>query len=99
MNDIPAWETGIPVIYSPCEIITGMKMDFKKHCQLNFGEYVEVHDESTPTNRMKSRMRPCVAGNLQGTYESIDINIGMKLKKRSCTCIPMHDVVIGKITQ
>ena len=90
-------------IYSPREIITGMKMDYKRHCRLSFGEYVEVHDEPTPTNEMTSRMRPCVAlgptGSLQGTYKFMDINPGMKLKKRSWTCILMPDSVIGKLTR
>ena len=97
------WETGIPAIYSPREIITGMKVDYKRHCKLDFGEYAEVHDEPTPTNGMKSRTRPCVAlgptGNLQGTYKFMDINTGMKLKKRSWTCIPMSDSVIGQIAR
>ena len=77
-------------------------MDYKHHCKLDFGKYAEVHDEPTPTNGMKSRTRPCVAlgptGNLQGTYKFMDINTGMKLKKRSWTCIPMPDLVIGKTT-
>ena len=60
-NAISTWETGSLVIYSPYEIITGLKMDFKKHCKLDFGEYVEVHDEPNPTNGMKFRTAPCVA--------------------------------------
>ena len=100
-NAIPAWKTGILAIYPPGEIITGMKMDFKKHCKLNFGKYIEVHDKPTPTNGMKFCTRSCVAlgptGNLQDTYKFMDINTGMKLKKRSWTCIPISDSVIGKL--
>ena len=62
-------------------------MDVKKHFQLDFSEYVEVNNELTPTDGMKSRTISCVAlgstGNLQGTYKFMDINTGMKLKKRS----------------
>ena len=87
INAIPIWETGISAIYSPREIINGMKIDFKKHCKLDFGKYVEAHDEPTPTNGMKSHIIPCVAlgptGNLQGTYKFMDINTGMNLEKRS----------------
>ena len=60
-NAIPAWETGISAIYSPRDIITRMKMDYKRHCKLDFGKYVEVHDEPTPTNEMMSCTRPCAA--------------------------------------
>ena len=102
-NTIPAWETGILAIYSLREMITGMKMNFKKQCRLDFGKYDEVHNEPTPTNSMKSRTRLCVdlgpTGNLQGTYKFMDINTGMKLKKRSWACIPMPDSVIGKLTR
>ena len=76
-------------------------MDFKKHCQLDFGKYVEVHNKPSPTDDMESRTRPCVAlgptDNLQGTYKFMDINTGMKLKKRSWTCILVPDAVIGKL--
>ena len=92
-NSIPAWKKGISAIYSSREIITGMKMDFKKHCQLDFGEYVEVHDEPTPTVALAP------TDNLQGTYKFMDTNTDMKLKKRLWTCITMPDAVIGKITQ
>ena len=92
------------MIYPPRKIITGTKIDFKKHCRLDFGEYVEVHDEPTPINGMNSRTIPCdvlgPTGNLQCTYNFMDINTGMKLKKRSWACIPMPDpvIVIGKLT-
>ena len=76
-------------------------MDSKKHCKLDLSEYVEVHDEPTPTNGMKFRTIPCVAlgptDNLQGTYKFIDINTGIKLKKRSWTYIPISGIVIGKL--
>ena len=78
-------------------------MNFKKRCRVDFGEYVEVHDEPTPTNSMDSRTRLCVAlgptGNLQGNYKFMDINTGMKLKKTAWTCITMPDSVIGKLTR
>ena len=76
-------------------------MDFKKHCKLDSGEYVEVHDEPSPTNGMRSRTRSCITlvptGNLQDTYKFMDINTGAKLKKLSWTCITMPCAVIGKI--
>ena len=30
---------------SPCIIVTGQKLDFKRHCQFQFGEYVQTHEE------------------------------------------------------
>ena len=101
-NTIPAWGAGISAVYSLHEILTGMKMNFKKYCRLDFGKYVEVHDRPTPTNSLKSHTKLCVAlgpiCNLQGTFKFMDIITCMKLKKRSWTCIPMPDSAIGKIT-
>ena len=52
--------------------MTGMCLDFKKHCQLDFGKYVEIHGEPSPTNGMAARTQACIAlgptWNLQGTY-------------------------------
>ena len=40
---------------SPRTLITGIKLDYKKHCQLPFGSYVQVHEEPTPTNSPVAR--------------------------------------------
>ena len=40
---------------SPRTLITGIKLDYKKHCQLPFGSYVQVHEEPTPNNSPASR--------------------------------------------
>ena len=101
-NVVPS-KVGISQLYSPREILTGTYLDYNKHCVLDFGEYVEVHDEPSPLNGMTSRTRPCIAlgptGNLQGTHKFMDINTGRLLKKRSWTRIPMPDTVIKKVEQ
>ena len=40
---------------SPRNLMTGIKLDYKKHCQLHFGSYVQVHKEVTPTNSPTAR--------------------------------------------
>ena len=55
---------------SPITLMTGIKLDNKKHCQLTFGYYVQLHKEPTPTNSPAARTIGEIAlgptGNLQG---------------------------------
>ena len=41
----------ISQMISPKEIITGFKVNFFQHCKLEFGDYVQTHEEHT--NDMK----------------------------------------------
>ena len=95
-NAFPA-KRGISMEFSPREILTGTCLSFKKHCKLDFGEYVEVHDEPSPLNGMISDTRAFIAlgptGNLQGTYKFLDVNTGKVLKKCAWTAILMPDSI------
>jgi hypothetical protein len=44
LNMFPASD-GVSDILSPRGIIVGLKMDYKKHCQLEFGTYAQIHEE------------------------------------------------------
>ena len=100
LNDFPA-KTGISREYLPCGIISGHRLDYKKHCQLYYGEYVKVHDEPTPLNGVKLHTRPCIPlgpiGNLQGTCKFMDVRMKMKLKERLWTHMLMPDTVIKRV--
>jgi len=55
---------------NPRELITGMEIDFDKHCQLEYGTCAQVHDKHdnsmTPRTTGALAMRP--TGNAQGGY-------------------------------
>ena len=55
---------------SPRAIVTGTTMDYGRHCQLEFGEYVQMHEEHD--NLMNTRTTGALAlrptGNAQGGY-------------------------------
>jgi hypothetical protein len=61
---------GVSSNISPRTLMTGLKVDFHKHCQLEFGDYVQTHDEQD--NSMDSRTTGAIAlrptGNVQGGY-------------------------------
>jgi hypothetical protein len=44
LNMLPATD-GVSNTLSPRGIIVGLKLDYGKHCQLEFGLYAQVHEE------------------------------------------------------
>jgi hypothetical protein len=59
---------GVSDTMSPREIVAGLQIDFHKHCELEFGEYVQTHEEHD--NTMATRTTGAIAlrptGNAQG---------------------------------
>ena len=45
---------GVSPTVSPCNLPTEAKLDFKKHCKLQFGSFVQTHEENDPKNSMDS---------------------------------------------
>ena len=91
----------ISKLYSPCEIISGHKLDFKLHYRMDFVEYEKVHDEPSLTNSMKSRTRKClgvgITGNLQGYYKFLNLTTGKILNKQYWTQMPTPDETIKRV--
>ena len=44
LNNLPL-KNGLYSELSPRTIVTGQKLDFKRHCRFQFGEYVQTHEE------------------------------------------------------
>jgi hypothetical protein len=63
-------EDGVSDSISPRELIAGLKLDYNKHCKLEFGSYVQVHEDHD--NTMQTRTTGAIAlrptGNAQGGY-------------------------------
>ena len=68
---------------------------------MDFGEYAEVHYETSPANILKLRTRKCLGilptGNLQGTYKFLYLTTVKKLNKRAWTPIPIPDAIIKRV--
>jgi hypothetical protein len=93
---------GISSYYSPRTILGGTPLDYKKHCTIPFGAYVQANHESTPTNDNAARtidciyLRPC--NNLQGGHELMDLNSGRVITRGGkITEIPITPVVIKAV--
>ena len=84
---------------SPRTILTGQKVDYKRHCRFQFGEYVQTHEEHD--NSMNPRtvgalaLRP--AGNGQGSFYFLSVTTGRVLNRLHATALPMPDDIIDKV--
>jgi len=97
-NSFPP-EDGISDGLSPRAIITGIGIDFNRHCKFEFGEYVQTHEEHD--NSMGARtvgaiaMRP--TGNLQGSHYFFSLATGRILNRTRATKLPMPSEVIDRV--
>jgi hypothetical protein len=98
LNSFPVAD-GVSDHMSPRTIVTGHKVDYVKHCQYEFGEYVQVHEEHD--NSMSARtvgalaMRP--TGNAQGNWYFMSLSSGRILNCTHGTKLPMPDEVIDRV--
>ncbi len=100
LNNFPV-ANGISSTYSPHEIITRHRLDYKRHCRAPFGAYCEAHEENTPTNDMTTRGCPSIClgptGNIQGTYFFLSLVSGLIIKRRHFDELPIPDAVIKRV--
>jgi hypothetical protein len=82
---------GVSRNINPRELITGVKIDYNKHIQAEFGEYVQVHEEHD--NTMRTRTTDAIAtkptGNAQGGHWFYSLTTGRMLDRRKWTPLPM----------
>ena len=85
---------------SPRTILTGQKVDYKRHCRFQFGEYTQTHEEHN--NSMNPRtvgtlaLRP--VGNGQGSFYFLSVTTGRVILNRlHATALPIPDDIIDKI--
>ena len=92
LNNFPP-KGGVSQSISPRAMFTGVNLDFNKHCKLQFGEYVQVHEENTPTNSMQPRSTGAIAlgstYNIQSGYKFLSLNTGKLIYRRAFTVIPL----------
>ena len=69
LNSVPDL-AGVSKTLSPAYIVEGIRLNYQRHCQLEFLEYVHVHNISE--NNMNPRTSPALnlgpTGNLQGSH-------------------------------
>jgi hypothetical protein len=90
---------GISRNINPIELITGVKIDYNKHIQAEFGEYVQVHEEhdNTMHNRTTGAIATKPTGNAKGRLWFYSLATGRRLNRRRWTPLPMPSDVIETI--
>ena len=84
LNTFPP-KGGISTTYSPRTIITGRQIDFKNHCTISFGSYVQAVADNDPTNTPRERTIDAVflraLDNVQGGYEVLNLKTGKSITR------------------
>jgi len=96
LNTFPPHD-GATSAMSPRAIITGQPVDYQKHCKIEFGSYVQVHESHD--NSMAARTSGALAlrpsGNAQGGHYFYSLNTGHVLNRACWTSLPMPTEVIS----
>ena len=98
LNTFPARD-GVSKTLSPRSIVTGSHIDYNKHCKLEYGAYVQVHEEHD--HSMITRTTGAIAlrptGNTQGGYYFYSLATGKVLNRRNWTLLPIPQDVIDRV--
>jgi hypothetical protein len=98
LNTFPARD-GVSKTLSPRSTVTGSHIDYNKHCKLEYGAYVQVHEEHN--NSMITRTTGAIAlrptGNSQGGYYFYSLTTGRVLNRNNWTPLPLPQDVIDRV--
>ena len=90
---------GISKTLSPRTLLTGQAWSYTTHCKLEFGNYVQTHEEHD--NSMAARTIGAIAlrptGNTQGGYFFFSLTTGRVLHRGHWTSLPMPNEVIDRV--
>ena len=97
-NALPALD-GVSKTLSPRALVTGFELDFNHHCRLEFGTYVQTHEQTDNTMRPRTvgaiALRP--TGNSQGGYYFLSLNTGRRISRNHWTPLPMTQETIDRV--
>ena len=90
---------GVSKTLSPRTLLTGQTWSYTTHCKLEFGDYVQTHEEHD--NSMATRTIGAIAlrptGNTQGGYFFFSLSTGRVLNRGRWTSLPMPNEVIDRV--
>jgi hypothetical protein len=90
---------GISDVLSPCQIVTGSKIDFNLQCHLAFHSYVQTHEahDNTMAPHTIGALALWPTGNVQGGFHFYSLTSGKVNKRNHWTELPMPNEVIDKV--
>ena len=82
----------------PRAFVTGLTVNFLRHCQFDVGAYVEASTDAIITNDISDRTHPCIylgpSGNRQCSHNCFSLDIGCVLVQRSAKQMPWPDMLL-----
>jgi hypothetical protein len=102
LNTFPP-KGGLTTTYSPRTIITGRNIDYKRHCKIPFGSYVQAVTENAPTNTPRERTIDAIflraLDNIQGGFEVMNLKTGKPITRHRVIEVPITEQVIKRVEQ
>jgi hypothetical protein len=90
---------GVSPTISPRTIVTGKHIDYKIHCKVEYGQYVQTHEKHN--NNMETRTVGALAlrptDNAQGGYYFYSLVSGKRLNRTHWTKLPMPTSVKDRV--
>ena len=90
---------GISKTLSPRTLLTGQTWSYTTHCKLEFGDYVQTHEEhdNSMATQTIGAIALCPTGNTQGGYFFFSLTTGRVLNRGRWTNLPMPNEVIDRV--
>ena len=90
---------GVSKTLSPRALLTGQTWSYTTHCKLEFGDYVQTHEEHDDSIAARTigaiALRP--TSNTQGGYFFFSLTTGRVLNRGRWTSLPMPNEVIDRV--
>jgi hypothetical protein len=90
---------GVSTLLSPRTIVTGLVIDYAKHCRVEFGQYVQTHEkhDKSMARRTIGALALHPTGNQQGGYYFYSLMTGQRLHRTHWTELPMPAEVKDRV--
>lgn len=100
LNMFPA-PNGVSRHLSPLSIVTGVPSPDYATMRLEFGTYVQLFQDPTPSNTIAARtlgaIAPTPTGNAHGDYHFLSLATGHRVSRHRWTALPMTDTAIARV--
>ena len=95
---------GISQYYSPRMILHQSNLDYNKHFQYEFGQFVQAHNDNPKTkNTTAPRTLDCIylrfTNNQQGGHELLDLHSNCIISCYAVTKVPLSQLIIARVEQ
>lgn len=94
---------GVSSLFSPREILTNTRLDYSKHCKVQFGSYCQVFQDNHPSNTDLECTADAVClgptGNAQGGYKIFNLSTRKKIVRNQFRVLPMPHAIIEQVNE